>query len=1319
MGVDFDMNIEDIELSKRFITCDLNKPYAFVSYSSLDYKVIWKDITHLQNMGYNIWIDHSLNGTEETWKEALLKIENPNCKYVLFYMSKNSITSIPCSEELNKTKDGITMKKHQDCKVPIVVIEVEDIPDIPEYFCEVKKPIVSNFNDENEEKLKALFSISSHFPNNDKPRIKFKNDIKRKTDYYDDICKAMESIHKFNGNQKLNYYFKSQKSLIESYLNDYIQRDKYQQEISEFIEKNTSGYILIQGEPEIGKTTFLCNLIKNTNAVHHFVSSNENRNKKSLILKSIIQQINTKMNLLTQELPENLDELVNIFSNLIQDYSFELSKNKVKDLLVIDEATDIICDKEDTPLNFLPEVLPNNIYVVLASNLSELNRFCPFYNYKINIQPFTEDQVKNLVLLYIRKNKVKYNITHIENLIKLCNGKPSQLVYFLKNYTGENYNDLVNEFSQKNLNMVNLDFRKWYSSESSIYQKIINVISLLSYTYDGIPIQECRSFAQVSKLEYSAVDKELSSYIFETMENEIRTCYLKDDRVRRYLNSPNSDYGHTTDEQIEMKKSIISYYELHKDSLYAKNYLIYHYFDLEFFDKVLMYFNLEEQDELIFKFLVHIFEHYDNDKIKKLLVCLNIANSPIAFNYLISFLGVQTTYGNFDSVDIICSVINKDRLSKNQMDNLMFCEAMLLRKNKKLIEARDVFLSLSDSSIGELKIKSLIQYANCLRELGHVRECMQIYYSVCTEENKEKYPLRYYETLQGINDRYYVNGALKKALAKNEDAIANCKKYGFELLSLKFYKMNAQIYRDMFEYEKGDAYFYEAYRLCKKLNDYGRQGEVLNLYCIQNSKLHPKSSLEIALDALKINTIVKGSIEMGKSYIGIALCYLYLNNFNAALHAIDDAIGIFIDCNYKSGLGKAFHEKGKIFLCMGKYSNALLEFKKSTEYFKRELSYSYPLYVIRNFIYESIIEYKTYEVTSIVEGRINSFEYDLLQTVDLYEYMDLQEYIKKCVWLLAIDFEEILQNSANAEGLIEGYNNINKIFDIGDYKYMLRIQKNSTHTVYDVKFFQEADIIELVYSKGIKSPMILYKDNRNNSMIYPYIQGATLYEKYSYSSIENWQVVKIAEFFRKLHSIDVKELLVKTEYSTCYEFYSYIYSKYKQICLNIYQKHNDIFDELGLDVSKVFENSSQLQLNSRSIVLCHCDCHRKNIIASNEDLYYIDWELSLLADPLYDIAIHIQKMFYNEAQKELFLSNYFKKTDDVIISDLNSYLQLEAIKYAYTDLIRILEGKDSQASIMISRYQLKLQNVYHVLNISKNMSLETLNDIILKYKGSE
>lgn len=184
------------EVLKQIKPCDTQNPYIFVSYSSNDRELVWNDVLEFQSRGYNVWLDEkNLDKTKASWKEDALKaIEDMCCMLVVFYVSKSSLVSEACYNELEKTTDEISVAYHYG-PVKFIAIDVEQIGNIGDFTRELHQSITSNASLSKDSKSKMMLTLHKFMKNffdtnNEKVRIHPKNEFNRKMDYFDDILAA-------------------------------------------------------------------------------------------------------------------------------------------------------------------------------------------------------------------------------------------------------------------------------------------------------------------------------------------------------------------------------------------------------------------------------------------------------------------------------------------------------------------------------------------------------------------------------------------------------------------------------------------------------------------------------------------------------------------------------------------------------------------------------------------------------------------------------------------------------------------------------------------------------------------------------------------------------------------------------------------------------------------------------------------------------------------------------------------------------------------------------------------------------------------------
>jgi len=97
-------------------------------------------------------------------------------------------------------------------------------------------------------------------------------------------------------------------------------------------------------------------------------------------------------------------------------------------------------------------------------------------------------------------------------------------------------------------------------------------------------------------------------------------------------------------------------------------------------------------------------------------------------------------------------------------------------------------------------------------------------------------------------------------------------------------------------------------------------------------------------------------------------------------------------------------------------------------------------------------------------------------------------------------------------------------------------------------------------------------------------------------------------------------------------------------------------------------------LSPRPFRLLHTDIHRKNMIVNGGATYFLDWELALWGDPVYDLAVHLHKMSYQPDEEESASAAWREAMGPEAavawVRDLATYRAHERVKSAVVDTVR-------------------------------------------------
>jgi hypothetical protein len=157
--------------------------------------------------------------------------------------------------------------------------------------------------------------------------------------------------------------------LVNDRTSDFVGRDFIFRAVDELLENDEfrSGYILIRGEPGIGKTALLAQLVKARGYVHHFNIAPQNIRSTRAFLADVCAQLIIRYQLDHAVLPPEATEDSAYLSQLLSEATAKTQGDPVIVLVdALDEAEDTGLPSEANRL-YLPPVLPEGVYFVLTS----------------------------------------------------------------------------------------------------------------------------------------------------------------------------------------------------------------------------------------------------------------------------------------------------------------------------------------------------------------------------------------------------------------------------------------------------------------------------------------------------------------------------------------------------------------------------------------------------------------------------------------------------------------------------------------------------------------------------------------------------------------------------------------------------------------------------------------------------------------------------------------------------------------------------------------------------------------------------------------
>ena len=311
--------------------------------------------------------------------------------------------------------------------------------------------------------------------------------------------------------------------------------------------------------------------------------------------------------------------------------------------------------------------------------------------------------------------------------------------------------------------------------------------------------------------------------------------------------------------------------------------------------------------------------------------------------------------------------------------------------------------------------------------------------------------------------------------------------------------------------------------------------------------------------------------------------------------------------------------------------------------------------------------------------------------------------------------------------LQEGMNHENKPVVYDGMDAILR-QTTLMHADLDIRAIPESQSLSFAYKHGIPCQRIYEARDEDSALVLEFIKGSTLNNLFgSMGVLPDWVVVRMCDVMKRLHGLDTKDFgpsaRLNVPEGNSEAFFIRIAEMYRRIIDSNKLKYHSLFASVGIPDDAITGVIERVCVTAkRRFALCHCDLHRKNIVVRDNDgdLALLDWELALVGDPCYDLAIHLQKMRYEPQQEDLFLCLYLHSMKceerDIWLRDIKAYRMLETFKYACIDLMRLAEMVQTSELRVgdepFMRYAKKIANAFNVWGQPSPLSASEIEALV-------
>ncbi len=142
-------------------------------------------------------------------------------------------------------------------------------------------------------------------------------------------------------------------------------------------------------------------------------------------------------------------------------------------------------------------------------------------------------------------------------------------------------------------------------------------------------------------------------------------------------------------------------------------------------------------------------------------------------------------------------------------------------------------------------------------------------------------------------------------------------------------------------------------------------------------------------------------------------------------------------------------------------------------------------------------------------------------------------------------------------------------------------------------------------------------------------------------------------------------------------------------------------------------------LTRRPLVCVHADIHRKNMIIKDGVSHFLDWELALWGDPVYELAVHFHKMGYTPAERDHVVQLWQAALPPEHTAgwepDLDVYLAHEQVKSAIVDTVRYSQAFVDPQHVLVDSLTVKINNAHRRWATTNHVEPTTVEATLRRY----
>ena len=426
--------------------------------------------------------------------------------------------------------------------------------------------------------------------------------------------------------------------------------------------------------------------------------------------------------------------------------------------------------------------------------------------------------------------------------------------------------------------------------------------------------------------------------------------------------------------------------------------------------------------------------------------------------------------------------------------------------------------------------------------------------------------------------------------------------------------------------------------------------------------------------AIEVQREIGAHHELGKAYSALAVAHLRQGELDQAEAALHSAFASLDRAGYRSGRARAEFYLAVVHARRGRIDAAVSSQRWAVA--ELEAAAVYPTLIMSAARVLDSLGVSDAAVTAAARGAAGR-----IQPLGTAEELGaaISEFAADLLGSGVWKPEDLYREALARTDSSSGFYNYNVKLATPTGPVIVRIPIRGTD-IMDLAIWPEASVLRAIHGTVTNVPVLLHAHDSPPFQVHGFIDGELLDSSAPRGVPVPGHVIEdVAEVFGQLCRIPRERVPpLPVDWPTDEETANFA-RRLSAVTAAVYARFRpefgELFTGLGIPADPLAPILARWpSLHRRQFRLLHTDIHRKNMILADGWTYFLDWELALWGDPVYDLAVHLHKMGYSPqeyaAMQDAWLAAVPSSAAARWGPDLDTYLSHERVKSAIVDTVR-------------------------------------------------